>query len=125
MSVDGAEFFKRCTVVCFNEEKIEVLRGSLPGEGELREAANRHKALGHPTRQAILHILGVEACCVCDLAAVLNKPVSTVSQHLRLLWMAGCLEMRQQGKLVFYSPAREEGGSDERAASTVESSVLV
>ena len=101
--------FKSCTVVCFNKEKIADLKKQLPSETELVESARRHKALGHPTRQAILHILSIDECCVCDVAEVLGKPVSTVSQHLRTLISEGLLDYRQEGKLIFYTltPAAE------------------
>jgi DNA-binding transcriptional ArsR family regulator len=95
--------FKSCTVVCFNKEKIAALKGQLPSEKELLESARHHKVLGHPARQAILHILSIDECCVCDVAEVLGKPVSTVSQHLRTLMSEGLLDYRQEGKLVFYS----------------------
>jgi len=94
--------FKRCTVVCFNKKKIAALKKQLPSEKDLREWAHRCKALGHPARQAILHILRIDECCVCDIAKVLGKPVSTVSQHLRTLSAEGLLDYRQEGKLVFY-----------------------
>ena len=99
--------FKECTVVCFNAEKIAALKRQLPAEKDLRESARRHKVLGHPARQAILHILSIDECCVCDVAEVLEKPVSTVSQHLRTLMTEGFLDYRQKGKLVFYSLAPE------------------
>ncbi len=98
--------FKQCTTVCFNAEKITGLRQRLPTEQKLREAARRHKVLGHPVRQAILQVLRMEVCCVCDLAEILAKPVSTVSQHLRMLASVDLLEYRQEGKLVFYSLPR-------------------
>lgn len=94
--------FKSCSVVCFNADKIAALRNQLPPAGELRASARRCKALGHPARLAILHVLSIEDCCVCDVAEVLGKPVSTVSQHLRLLFSEGLLDHRQEGKLVIY-----------------------
>jgi DNA-binding transcriptional ArsR family regulator len=95
--------FKKCTVVCFNKEKIASLKKQLPADKELLESARRHKAIGHPARQAILHTLSIDECCVCDVAEVLGKPVSTVSQHLRTLVSEGLLDYRQEGKLIFYS----------------------
>ena len=95
--------FKSCTVVSFNEDKIASLKKGLPAEDVLLGSARRHKALGHPARQAILHILSQDECCVCDVAEVLEKPVSTVSQHLRTLTSEGLLDYRQEGKLIFYA----------------------
>ena len=92
-----------CKGVCFNEKKISALKKDLPSERKLESTARSYKALGHPARQAILHVLSMDECCVCDLANILEKPVSTVSQHLRMLMSAGFLRSRQEGKLVFYS----------------------
>jgi DNA-binding transcriptional ArsR family regulator len=64
--------------------------------------ADRYKAMAHPCRLAILYALALEECCVCDLANILRKPVSTISQHLRMLKAAGLVKSRQDGKLVFY-----------------------
>ena len=94
--------FKSCMVVCFNKEKIAGLEQQLPSQEALQTSARQHKALGHPARLAILHILSIDECCVCDVAEVLGKPVSTVSQHLRTLLSEGLLDYRQEGKLIFY-----------------------
>jgi predicted transcriptional regulator len=93
---------ERCKVVCFNRDKIQSLKQQLPPERKLHEAARCCKVLGHPARQAILRLLEREECCVCDIAAVLDKPVSTVSQHLHALLAEELLETRREGKLVFY-----------------------
>ena len=74
---------------------------------ELQASARHHKALGHPARLAILHILSLGECCVCDVAEVLEKPVSTVSQHLKTLMSEDLLDYRQEGKLIFYSLTEE------------------
>lgn len=95
--------FTICKVVCFNKRKIEALKKKLPSLSDLESTAGCHKALGHPTRQAIVHTLNLDECCVCDLANILEKPVTTVSQHLQMLMSAGLLRSRQEGKLVFYS----------------------
>jgi DNA-binding transcriptional ArsR family regulator len=96
-----------CKTVCFNADKIDLLRRRLPDAKVFHRHALRHKAQGHPVRQAILHLLAKEECCVCDLANILELPVSTVSQHLQKLASADLLVSRQQGKLVFYALAEE------------------
>ncbi len=90
------------TVSCFNQGKIAARKRQLPAVEDLESAANRHKAMGHPVRMAILHLLAEEECCVRDLANILNQPVSTVSQHLKTLKYAGLVGSCQHGKLVFY-----------------------
>ena len=89
--------------MCFNTAKIRALRAALPPKATLAASAARYKALAHPARLAVLEVLGVESCCVCDLANVLGLPVSTLSQHLKTLRKAGLVSSRQEGKLVFYS----------------------
>ena len=97
-----------CRVVCFNRRKIASLRGDLPPTGELDRMSATYKALGNPVRLAVLTLLAAEECCVCDVANVLRLPLSTASQHLRALKTAGLIRPRQDGKLVFYSLARDE-----------------
>lgn len=91
-----------CKVVCFNREKIAVLKKRLPSAEDLEREAERLKAVGHPGRLAVLFTLARSECCVCDLSHVLGQPVSTVSQHLRILKAAGFVRCRHEGKLVFY-----------------------
>ncbi|HHB78852.1 MAG TPA: ArsR family transcriptional regulator [Saprospiraceae bacterium] len=51
------------------------------------------KALGHPTRIAILQYLETEACCFTgDLVDVLPLAQSTVSQHLKELKKVGLIQ---------------------------------
>lgn len=94
-------------VICFNRQKVQHLRDALPAAATLGREADRLKALAHPGRLAVLHVLEAEECCVCDLAHTLESPVSTTSQHLRRLHRAGLVSSRPEGKLVFYSLAPE------------------
>lgn len=93
----------QCDVVCLNSEKIESIQRELPSREQLQEKARFYKAIGHPVRLAILEVLTMEECCVCDLANVLREPVSTISQHLKMLRELKLLSSRREGKLVFYS----------------------
>ena len=101
----GNDSSATCRVVCFNGEKIAALRASLPEPAVFQAAAARNKALAHPARLAVLAVLELEECCVCDLASVLSLPLSTLSQHLKTLREAGLVCSRLEGKLVFYSLA--------------------
>lgn len=95
-------------VQCFNDSKVERLRGSLSQISTLEGLAQRFKALGHTVRLQILELLAVEECCVCDLANILQQPVSTLSQHLKTLKTAGLIQSRQCGKFVMYSLVESE-----------------
>ncbi|MFC1742490.1 ArsR/SmtB family transcription factor [Candidatus Riflebacteria bacterium] len=91
-----------CRVICFNNEKINRLRDDLPAIPELKKRARHSKALAHPIRQAIIEILKNEECCVCDLGAIIDCPLSTLSGHLKILRENDIINCRSQGKLVFY-----------------------
>ena len=63
------------------------------------------RALGHPTRLAIVECLGAKGeHCVCEIAdlAALSGDRTTVSKHLAILKSAGILTDRKEGLKVFY-----------------------
>ena len=62
------------------------------------------RLIGEPTRVRLLYAL-VEAgeMCVCDLAAVVDAPETSVSHALRLLRMAGIVRTRRDGRMIYYS----------------------
>lgn len=93
-----------CSVVCLNEQKIQNIRTQLKSQSHFNPQADMLKVLGHPVRLEILAVLHLEESCVCDLANILEKPVSTISQHLKNMRNVGILQSRQSGKLVFYKP---------------------
>ena len=94
-------------VVCFNARKVTKLRSLVPDAAALEDAVRVYKALGNPGRLAVLSLLALDECCVCDVAHVLRMPLSTASQHLHALKRGGLVQSRREGKLVFYSPANE------------------
>jgi len=69
----------------------------------LEQSVARHKALAHPVRQRLLAMLRPGGLCVCQMTAVLELAVSTVSAHLSELKRAGLLEERKDGRWVRYS----------------------
>jgi len=63
------------------------------GEKENKVLARFAKALGHPTRIAILKHLENQSCCFTgDLVEVLPLAQSTISQHLKELKNAGLIQ---------------------------------
>lgn len=61
------------------------------------------KALGHPSRLAMVEALLQGEKCVCELQALVGSDMSTVSKHLSVLRSAGLLEDRKEGLKVYYS----------------------
>jgi len=61
------------------------------------------KALGDPTRVAIVHRLAAtDSVCVCDLNAVFELSQPTISHHLRVLREAGLVEAERRGTWAYY-----------------------
>lgn len=70
-----------------------------------RDLALLSKALGHPTRVAILRFLGRHGGCICgDIVDQLPFAQATVSQHLKVLKEAGLLQGEIDGPRVCYCP---------------------
>ncbi|HEY7420381.1 MAG TPA: metalloregulator ArsR/SmtB family transcription factor [Gaiellaceae bacterium] len=51
------------------------------------------KAISHPVRTTILHLLHERAATVTELAAALERPKSTVAHHVKVLTAAGLLQV--------------------------------
>lgn len=86
---------------CFNEKKITQLKEKI--EDVSADSINVFKALGHEKRLQVYQLLKEEACCVCDLAHAFEAPVSTISQHLKVLKNAGLISSKNDGKFLIYS----------------------
>lgn len=63
------------------------------------------QTLSNPKRLMILALLGKREQSVGELAAVLDLPLSNVSQHLALLRGQGLVVARKDGQMVHYSLA--------------------
>jgi ArsR family transcriptional regulator len=60
------------------------------------------KALAHPSRLLIVHVLMENELCVCELRDLLEQDISTVSRHLSVLKNAGLLIEEKRGLYVYY-----------------------
>ena len=60
------------------------------------------KALGHPSRLAIIEFLSEQRRCVCEFSQVLSADMSTISRHLTILKSAGLIRDTRQGTRVYY-----------------------
>lgn len=62
------------------------------------------KALGHPVRLQIIHLLAHLGgrVCVCDVEAHFTLTQPTISHHLRVLREAGLVDSEQRGLYVYY-----------------------
>jgi ArsR family transcriptional regulator len=72
----------------------------------MQARAEMFKALGHPTRLAMVIAIGEsdkKELCVCELQQIVDSDISTVSKHLTVLRSAGLVNSDKRGKQVFYS----------------------
>ena len=60
------------------------------------------KALAHPTRLWMVERLAEGERWVCELYDEVDADFSTVSRHLAVLRQAGVVDVRRQGKQMFY-----------------------
>lgn len=67
-----------------------------------RRRAGVLKAMGHPSRLAILEAIAGGERCVGDLQAIVGSDLSTVSRHLAVLKNVGIVGDHKRGQQVFY-----------------------
>lgn len=60
-------------------------------------------ALADPLRLEIVEFLKDGECCVCEIIPVFGRAQSTISKHLDILYQAGILDRRVEGKRTIYS----------------------
>ena len=73
----------------------------------MRELLAITRALGDATRvRALMTLRGVELC-LCQLIDVLGLAPSTVSRHMTVLYEAGLVERRKEGRWHYYRLAGE------------------
>jgi ArsR family transcriptional regulator len=61
------------------------------------------KAISHPTRLFLVEELSKGERCVCELTAMVDADVSTVSKHLTILKNAGIVSEEKRGSQVFHT----------------------
>ena len=83
---------------------------TLPASEEIDRLSRVWKALGHPVRLKIMHILSASggSVCACDVEARFDLSQPTISHHLRLLREAGLVMTEQRGSWVHYSVDRRQ-----------------
>ena len=95
-----------CSANAVDPEKVAAAIERSIDPDEVIRITELFRLLGDPTRVRLLYAL-VEAgeLCVCDLAAVVGVPETSVSHALRLLRTAGIVRNRRAGRMIFYSLA--------------------
>lgn len=70
---------------------------------KLTQVVSMHRALGHPDRFRVAHLVALQPLSVTDIQSVLELPQPVVSKHLAYLQKSGLVERCRSGKRVFYS----------------------
>ena len=69
----------------------------------MREFLNITKALADENRLRMLMALREGEVCVCQIAEWTGLALSTVSKHLSVLYQAGLVSARKDGRWMYYS----------------------
>jgi len=74
------------------------------------------KALADENRIRMLLALRGGELCVCQITELFGLAVSTTSKHLSILYQAGLLDARKEGRWIYYSLAGKDAPAPARAA---------
>jgi ArsR family transcriptional regulator len=82
----------------------------------MREFMSLTKALADATRVRLLLVLRQGELCACQLTELFGLAPSTMSKHLSILYQARLVNVRKEGRWVYYSLPRKEAPPSIRAA---------
>jgi DNA-binding transcriptional ArsR family regulator len=90
----------------------------------MRDFMNLTKALADAHRVRILLALRQGELCACQITGLFGLAPSTMSKHLSILFQAGLVESRKNGRWVYYRlPGREAPVAVREALQWVEKSL--
>ncbi len=75
----------------------------------MKDFLNVTKALADENRLRILMALQRGELCVCRITELMGLATSTVSKHLSILYQAGLVNARKDGRWMYYSLANKGG----------------
>lgn len=92
-----------CAVKTVDGARVAETQRRLVSRDEAGEFAQLFRLLGDPSRARILYaLLEAGELCVCDLAATVEMPETSVSHALRLLRTAQVVQARRDGRMIYY-----------------------
>jgi DNA-binding transcriptional ArsR family regulator len=74
------------------------------------------KALADEKRLRMLLALRGGELCVCQITELFGLAASTISKHLSILYQAGLVDSRKEGRWMYYSLAGKGASAPARAA---------
>ena len=69
----------------------------------MKSVLNITKALADENRLRMLMALQDRGVCVCQITELMGLAMSTVSKHLSVLYQAGLVNARKEGRWMYYS----------------------
>jgi len=83
------------------------------------------KALADETRVRMLLALQEGELCVCQITELFGLAASTISKHLSILYQAGLVDSRKDGRWIYYSlPAKRVSAPAREAIRWVAKSLI-
>ena len=80
-----------------------ILRLLAKCRNRMKDFLNITKALADENRLRILMALQEGEICVCQITELMGLAMSTVSKHLSVLYQAGLVNARKEGRWMYYS----------------------
>jgi ArsR family transcriptional regulator, lead/cadmium/zinc/bismuth-responsive transcriptional repressor len=93
-----------CAVRVVDRERVAAVRGEMPSDEDVEQAADVFALLGDPNRLRLLAaLLAGGEMCVCDLAGVTGMSESAASHAVRWLRAHRIVSSpRRQGRMMYY-----------------------
>ena len=82
----------------------------------MKDFLNITKALADENRLRMLLALEHRELCVCQITELMGLAMSTVSKHLSILYQAGLVNARKEGRWMYYSLPRKGAPTAAREA---------
>lgn len=73
----------------------------------MKSTLNTLKVLAEESRLRIFLVIQNHELCVCQIMALLGLAASTTSKHLALMYQAGIVDQRKDGRWAYYSVSRQ------------------
>lgn len=80
----------------------------------MKNTLNLIKILAEESRLRIFLALHDQELCVCQIVALLGLAASTTSKHLALMYQAGIIDQRKDGRWAYYSVSSDWRKSNTR-----------
>jgi len=86
----------------------------------VEELTELGQAIADPTRVRVVAALRRSELCVCELVDALEVGQSTLSSHLQVLRQTGMVNIRKEGRWVYYSLDKRKAALTDAIFSVVE-----